>query len=43
MCIAADLPAPAPDSRPQGPEDVVDGSGSGVSCGGLPNLEDGRW
>lgn len=42
--VAADLPAPTTASRPQGPEDVVDGSGSGdagVSCGELPNLEDG--
>lgn len=44
--MAADLPAPPTASRPQGPEDVVDGSGSGDtadSCGGLPNLDDGRW
>lgn len=46
LWVCIDLPAPAPASRPQGPEDVANGSGSGdsgVSCGGLPNLEDWMW
>lgn len=46
VCRAAVLPDTTTASRPQGPEDVVDVSGSGdteVSGGGLPNFKDGRW
>lgn len=46
VCMVTDLPAPTLASKPQGPEEMVNGSGSGDagrSCRVLPNLEDGSW